>query len=119
MKKRRKQEKGSNGLPVIAVITAVAFVSVAALGYLWQQTEIHALGRQKKSLELEFEQLRASNERLNRVYAEMCTHGELVRRAREMGLGLAEPHPNQMIKMTEPSLEAQEWAAREPRERTN
>lgn len=109
MKKRKGN--GPNGRLLVWWITAIAVLSVASLGYLWQQTEIHALGREMKKLEVQLEDLRRTNERLSRRYAEMTTPGALDRRVRELGLGLAAPQPGQIVRMSEPSETAKEWAA--------
>jgi hypothetical protein len=55
------------------------------------------------------------------VHATMCSPGQLHLRVREMKLGLGTPHPDQIVRMMEPSLEPRnkEWAASEPSERTN
>lgn len=116
---RRKKGNTANGRSLLLCILVVAVVSVAALGYLWQQTEIHGLGREMKALELELEELRQTNERLSRSYAEMCTPRALEQRVRQMGLELTAPQPGQMIRMTEPLEEAKAWAAGEPRDRSN
>lgn len=120
MRKRKNNGNAPNGRLLLSIITAVAFLSVAALGYLWQQTEIHALGRQMKKLEVTLDHLKRANERLNRAYAEMCTPGALDLRIRQMGLGLVAPHPSQIVRMSEPVEEhRKEWAARDLGERGN
>lgn len=117
MKKRNLNRM--NGRLLTLWILGIALLAVAALGYIWQQREIHALGREMKKLEVELEDLRLHNERLSRRHAEMLTRGALERRVKELNLGLVEPSPSQMIRMTEPLDQAKEWAAREPRDRSN
>ena len=116
---RKRNANRLNGKLLTIWILAIALLAGAGLGYVWQQREIHALGRQMKELEVELEELRAHNERLSRRHAEMLTRGALDRRVRELGLGLVEPNPNQMVRMTEPLQEAKEWASRETHDRSN
>lgn len=108
MKKRKGN--GPNGKLLFWWIGALCVISISALGYLWQQTEIHGLGREMKQLELRLEDLRRTNERLSRRYAEMTTPGALDRQVRELGLGLVAPQPSQIVRMSEPSESAKEWA---------
>ena len=108
MKKRKGN--GPNGRLLVWWIGAVGVIATASLGYLWQQTEIHGLGREMKKLEVQLDDLRRTNERLSRRYAEMTTPRALDRRVRELGLGLAAPQPSQIVRMSEPSGTAKEWA---------
>ena len=114
---KKKNRNAPNSRMVILGVGALVVLSIASLGYLWQQTEIHALGSEMKQLELQLEELHRTNERLSRRYAEMTTPGALDRRVREMRLGISAPQVNQMIRMVEPTNEAKEWAAGEPQYR--
>ena len=92
---------------VINSIVVCAAISLAGIGYVWAKTQVWALGKEMKTLELHRDELKRSNEALRRTYAGMCTHERLAARVKELQLGLVAPTPSQMVRLTEPLPGAQ------------
>ena len=88
---------------MITSIVICAAACLAGLGYVWAKTQVWALGREQKKLELRRDELKRRNDVLQQNYAAMCDPVYLSERVRELNLGLVSPHPSQIVRM--PSVE--------------
>ena len=91
---------------IIKVIALCVFICLSGIGYVWAKTELYALNKQIKSLEVRLDELRRENSALQRSYAGLCTPAALKARVREMNLGLGAPRPDQFVHLAEPRLPA-------------
>src|SRR5688572_2485148 len=87
---------------VITAIVVCTAISLAGIGYVWAKTEVWALGKKMKILEVRRDELKRVNEGLSRAYAGICTHERLAARVKELQLGLVAPAPGQMVRLPEP-----------------
>ena len=79
-----------------------------AMGYVWQKSQIHQLGTEVRKKEVRLELLRGDNERWQQLRAEMRSTQKLYDRVRTLGLGLAMPQPEQVLRLPDLPLDAKE-----------
>ena len=89
---------------MITTVVICAAACLAGLGYVWAKTQVWALSRDIKKLELRRDELKRGNAVLQRNYAAMCDPAFLSERVRDLKLGLVSPHPSQIVRM--PTVEA-------------
>jgi hypothetical protein len=100
---RRRKTSALKPKNVITSIVVCSAVCLAGIGYIWAKTQVWAVSREIKTLEIQLEDLRRQNERLQRKYAAMCTAGNLEARVKELNLGLVSPQPDQIVRLVEPT----------------
>src|SRR5690242_18643245 len=98
---RRRKSSSLKPKSVMGAIGVCAFVSLAGIGYIWAKTEVYALGRQIKTLEVKLDELHHTNAAMKRDFAVMCTQNELGKRVKS--LGLVAPAPDQIVRIPEPT----------------
>ena len=77
------------------------FIGGSCVGYLWQKSQVHKLGRRIQKLERELDQLERGNERLRQRYSTLISQPELKRRLAEWGSDLREPSSDQIHRIRE------------------
>jgi len=73
----------------------------AAIGFVWQKSEINRLGQQRRQREARLAQLQTDNKRLGDQVAILHSPPLLDQRARELQLGLQPAKPTQMAWLIE------------------
>jgi len=105
---RKKQESPlSVGLWIRAALLCLV-LGGTAMGYVWQKSQIHQLGTEVRKKEVRLELLRGDNERWQQLRAEMRSTQKLYDRVRTLGLGLAIPQPEQVLRLPDLPLDAKE-----------
>ncbi len=100
VKKSRKEVVIGTGWLVKAMIVCL-FIGGSCIGYLWQKSQVHKLGRRIQKLERELDHLERGNERLRQRYSTLRSQPELKRRLAEWGSDLCEPSPEQIHRIQE------------------
>lgn len=86
------------------------FLAGAGAGYLWNKSQIHALGDQMHAYEVRLETARRHRLLLERTYAAMCSPADLDARVKRMRIDIGPPQLDQIVKLDETPL-------REPEEK--
>jgi hypothetical protein len=105
----RKEKKAVLPTTSLAFVGLACFFIVGAgAGFLWNKSQIHFLGQQIRTLEIQLEAAKGRRLALEQNYARMCTHTELEALVKKMKLPLGPPQPDQMVKLPEVALGARE-----------
>ena len=112
-KNRKYQSAAIRFGPVLKVVLLCALIGGAAVGYVWQKSEINRLGRQQVQREIKLKQLLADNKRLGDQISILHSPVMLDQRARELQLGLVPTTPQQVVRLLETVQPAE---ARAPRQ---
>ena len=113
----RNRKKQDSPLSVGLWIRAALFCLVlggTAMGYVWQKSQIHQLGTELRKKEMRLELLRGDNERWQQHRAEMRSTQKLYDRVRTLGLGVAMPQPEQVLRLPDIPLDAKELKKSKP-----
>ena len=102
-KNRKSQSAAIRFGPALAALFACLTIAGAAVGYVWQKSEIYQLGRQIRDQENRLAQLQSDDKKLAEQLAILHSPVMLDRRARELNLGLAPAQPMQVVRLLEPS----------------
>ena len=103
MAKNRKHQAAEIRFgPVLKVVLLCALIGGAAIGYVWQKSQIERLGRQISERENKLKQLKGDNKLLSDQIAFLHSPVMLDRRAKELNLGLAPAQPMQVVWLVEP-----------------
>ncbi len=86
----------------LKTVALCAFVGAAAVGYVWQKNQIDVLGRQIKEREMRLAGLRDQNKKLRDQLAMLQSPGQLGLKLQQLNLGLVQPHPGDVWRVTEP-----------------
>ena len=92
------------------------FLGGTAMGYVWQKSQIHQIGTEVRKKEVRLELLKGDNEGWQQVRAEMRSTQNLYERVRKLGLGLAMPQPEQVLRLSDLPLDAKELKQSKPGE---
>jgi hypothetical protein len=104
----RKEKKAAAAGPVVPTTglalagLACLFGAVAASGYLWQKSQIQALGQQIRQYETRLDEAKGRHLTLDRTYAWMCSWGELEKRVKRSKLEIGPPQLDQIVRLWEP-----------------
>jgi hypothetical protein len=99
---RKNQSAAIRFGPALKALFICLLIGGSGVGYVWQQNQLHELGRQKKQRELRLDELRSQNNQISRHLAELCSRNTLQVRVRELRLGLVIPQPAQIIHLKDP-----------------
>ncbi|MDP7049523.1 MAG: hypothetical protein QF721_08730 [Verrucomicrobiota bacterium] len=111
---RKKQDSPlSVGLWIRAALLCLV-LGGTAMGYVWQKSQIHQLGTEVRKKEMRLDLLRGDNERWQQLRAEMRSTKKLYDRVRALGLGLAMPQPEQVLRLPDLPLDAKELKQSKP-----
>ena len=98
---RKRQTTAARFAPAVKAAVAVLLIGGSAVGYVWQKEQIGKLGRAIKDREARLAELREGNTKLRKQLATLRSPGVIERRVREMRLGLAQPSPDQVVRLVE------------------
>ena len=102
MARNRKNEAvGVRFGPAIKAVLMCLFIALAAIGFVWQQSQIGALGKEIKERELKLVELKRQNDLRMRQLSQMCSPRTIDARVRELQLGLVPMQPGQIVRMVE------------------
>lgn len=105
MARNRKAQAGNVRLwPALRVFILCLFFGSSGVGYVWQKTQILELGKQMKAAELLLDRWRAENHRLSIQWNALRSPPVLEARIKELNLELAQPVPQQIVRLSEPGL---------------
>ena len=76
-----------------------AFIAVCGVGYVWQKNQLNDLSRRKAALERRLWHLRVLNSQQAGHLMKLQSPRALEARVRELGLGLREAHPTQIVRL--------------------
>ncbi|HVR36036.1 MAG TPA: hypothetical protein VMS21_09310 [Methylomirabilota bacterium] len=110
MARNRKKRVPTLGLAMALKATALCLlIGGAGIGYVWQKDQVHELGARIKDRENRLSELRYENEKRRQRLDLMLTTEMIERKARQLGLGLQAPGPEQRIRieLQEPDTNAQ------------
>ena len=88
--------------PVVKALLLCLVIGGAAVGYVWQKTQIYELGKQIRSRETRLTEMQDTNKKLRDQLAMLRSPARLEQRARELNLGLGQPLPANIWRLTEP-----------------
>ena len=100
-KNRKYQSAAIRFGPVLKVVLLCSLIGGAAVGYVWQKSEINRLGRQQVQREIKLKQLLVDNKRLGDQISILHSPVMLDQRARELQLGLGPTTPQQVVRLQE------------------
>jgi cell division protein FtsL len=89
--------------PVVKALLLCLVIGGAAVGYVWQKTQIYELGKQIRSRETTLMEFEDANKKLRDQLAMLRSPARLEQRARELNLGLGQPLPQNIWRLPEPS----------------
>ena len=108
-RKEKKAAKRASAVPSVVPTAGLVFAGlaclfgvVAASGYLWQKSQIHALGQQIRGFETRLEYAKRKRMMLDRMYAEMCSPAGLEARVKRSKLEIGPPQLDQIVRLREP-----------------
>jgi cell division protein FtsB len=100
---RKHQAAAVRFAPAVKALLLCAFIATAGIGYVWQKQQINDLGRQIVEREKRLVALREQNEKLRRQLATLRSPQFIEMRIKELNLGLTQPQPGQVWRLTEPT----------------
>jgi cell division protein FtsB len=102
-KNRKNQSAAIRFGPALKAILLCLLIGGSGVGYVWQKNQILELGRQFKKRESQLARLQDQNKNLRQQMATLCSTPMLEQRIRELKLDLAQPHPDKIWRLTEPT----------------
>ncbi len=103
MARNRKHQSATTWFgPALKAFLLCLLIGGSGIGYVWQKDQISQLGKQIKKRELTLGQLADQNEKLRKQLGTMRSPPYLEKRIQEMGLGLMQPQPTQVLRLSEP-----------------
>ena len=88
--------------PVVKALLFCLVIGGAAVGYVWQKTQIYELGKQIRGRETRLVEMQDANKKLRDQLAMLRSPARLEQRARELNLGLGQPLPANIWRLPEP-----------------
>src|SRR5690606_16191800 len=76
----------------------------AAVGYVWQRSQIDLLGRQIRAREIRLGELRDQNKKLRDQLAILQSPARLQEKVQQLNLGLVPPSPRDVWRLAEPTV---------------
>jgi cell division protein FtsB len=98
-KNRTNQSAAIRFGPALKAFFLCLLIAGAAIGYVWQKSQVDQLGKQIKQSEVRLVQLQRNNQLLENQVADLRSPVKLDQRARDLGLVPAQPW--QMVRLTE------------------
>jgi hypothetical protein len=104
MARNRKHQSTTTWFgPALKAFLLCLLIGGSGIGYVWQKDQISQLGKQIKKREITLGQLADQNEKLRKQLGAMRSPPYLDKRIQEMGLGLMQPQPTQVLRLSEPA----------------
>jgi hypothetical protein len=98
---RKNEAAGVRFGPAIKAVLLCLFIATAAIGFVWQKSQIGALGKEIKERELKLSELKRQNRLRSEQLAQMRSIRVIDARVRELQLGLVPTQPGQVVRMVE------------------
>ncbi|HEY1173205.1 MAG TPA: hypothetical protein VGH19_17685 [Verrucomicrobiae bacterium] len=98
---RKNEAAGVRFGPAIKAVLLCLFIAAAAIGFVWQQSQIGALGKEMKERETKLAELKRQNQLRNDQLRWMRSPQVIDARVRELQLGLVPVQPAQVVRMVE------------------
>ena len=100
MARNRKHQSAAVRLgPAFKVLLICSLITAFGVGYVWQKDQLNDLSRRKVDLEKRLERLRVRNTQVYGQLTQLQSPQALEARVKELGLGLIEPAPNQIVRL--------------------
>jgi hypothetical protein len=113
MARNRKNQPTAVRLgPLFRVIVICSLIAASGVGYVWQKDQLNELSRRKVELEKRLWRLRVQNAQAGGQLMQLHSSPALEARVKELGLGLIEPAPAQIVRLIEPAPGAGAGAGR-------
>jgi hypothetical protein len=104
---KRRERANLKPRTIVLAISACAMACLAGVGYIWAKSQLYALGREMRSLEMRLEEVRRENGQLRQSYASECNPRELTAAVRRHNLDLAASRIDQIVRLDDPVPEHQ------------
>jgi cell division protein FtsB len=101
---RKSQSASIRFGPALKALFLCLLIAGAAVGYVWQKSQIYQLGREIRQEETQLAQLRSDNDRLANQLSILRSPVMLDERARQLNLGLVPAQPSQIFRLPEWTL---------------
>lgn len=88
--------------PALKAFGLCVILGGAAVGYVWQKSQIDQLGRQIREREIKLGEVREQNKKLRDHLAILRSPGRLEQKLTELKLGLVLPSPGDIWRVNEP-----------------
>ena len=99
---RKNQAAAIRFGPAVKAVVLCLLLGGSGVGYVWQKNQIYDLGQQMKKRETALRGLQDQNEKLRKQLAAMRSPKFLETRVKELNLGLVQPLPGQILRLSEP-----------------
>jgi len=100
---RRHQSAAIRFGPALKAVVLCAVIGGSAVGYVWQKEQVRRLGDRIVRAENELDRIRAENRKLRERLAQMQSPASLEMLERQHNLGLVQPSPDQVMRLSEPA----------------
>jgi hypothetical protein len=97
--------------PALKAFGLCVILGGAAVGYVWQKSQIDQLGRQIREREIKLIEVREQNKKLRDHLAILRSPGRLEQKLAELKLGLGLPAPGDVWRVSEPVAPPGEFPA--------
>src|SRR5205085_1470994 len=104
-KNRKYQSAAVRFGPALKAFLLCLLIGGSGVGYVWQKNQILDLSKQIKQREIRLNTIDEQNEKLRKQLATMRSPAFIEARIKELNLGLAQPLPSQIWRLTEPARE--------------
>lgn len=98
-KNRKLQSAATRWGPLLMASMLFGFSVLASLGFIWHRNRNEQLSRQIRNKQVVLEGLRMQNQSLDKQLEDSRSHRALEQRVQELGLGLAMPQPEQILRV--------------------
>ena len=88
--------------PALKAFGLCVIIGGAAVGYVWQKSQIDQLGRQIRDREIKLTEVREQNKKLRGHLAFLRSPGQLEQKLVDLKLGLVLPSPGDVWRVSEP-----------------
>jgi hypothetical protein len=102
---RKNQSAAIQFGPALTALVLCLLSAGAGVGYVWQKDQIDRLGQLIHRREVRLNELIEENENRKKQLANLHSVGFLEKSIKDLGLGLAQPQPNQIWRLAEPARE--------------
>ena len=102
-KNRKYQSAAIRFGPALKAFLLCLLIGGSGVGYVWQKSQIHELGKMIKARENKVAELRYQNEKQTSQLSLLRSPAMLDQRVRELNLGLAAPKQSSVVRLFEPA----------------
>jgi hypothetical protein len=102
---RKNQSAALRFGPVVKAFLLCLLLGGSGVGYVWQKNQIYQLGLEIKRREMRLVQLHELNKNLSTELGELRRPAYLMRKVKDLNLGLVPAQPSQIWRLDEPLRE--------------